>query len=259
MAATVLITGASGLIGRHVAANWDVPGLEPGIIDRHVDDLLKPGVPSDVVSRLRPVAVLHLAWVASGTDGYRDSPENEAWVEASLELERACRALGAWFIGTGTAVVKASGGRDAYSTAKTRLRHALSPRIEAGALTWIRPFYVFDPELRRPALVDEALSASTSGTALCLRTPNNNHDFIHASDVGRAISLVVRHRLVGDVQVGSGQLRSVADLVEALGTKWCEEPHPPSLPIQSHEAADIQRLIALGWSPDATEEIFSSV
>ena len=95
MAAVALITGASGLIGRHVIAQWDVDGLTALPVDHAADDLLEPGVAAALVERERPAVVVHLAWSASGTPGYRHSADNERWLRSSLELVRACEAHGA--------------------------------------------------------------------------------------------------------------------------------------------------------------------
>lgn len=256
MATTALITGATGLIGGHVVRHWDIRGLEPVFLDRRSEDLLTPGVPTALVRRLRPAVVVHLAWTASGTPGYRTSPDNDRWVEASLELERACQDAGAWLVATGTVLDSTGDSPDAYSAAKVRLRHALTPAIAAQTVTWLRPYYVVDPEMRRPALIADALAARDAGVTLGLRTPESRHDFIHASDVGRAVVVTVRHRLHGVVPIGSGRLRTVRDLVAALGVPWIPTADAPTAISQHHEAADSTRLRDLGWSPKLTEQLF---
>ena len=95
MAAVALITGASGLIGQHVLRAMGRRGLGADAVDHQRDDLLAPGVPTALVERVQPAVVVHLAWVASGTPGYRDSPDNERWLRASLELARPAAPPGA--------------------------------------------------------------------------------------------------------------------------------------------------------------------
>ncbi len=257
MAAVALITGASGLIGRHVVAQWDLSDLEVVLARHETDDLLSPGVPAALVARVRPLVVVHLAWDASGTPGYRTSPRNGAWVDASLELARACEDAGAWLVATGTPLDTVAEMPDAYAAAKSRLWHMLARRTRAGEMTWIRPYYVVDPDRRRPALVDEALAASERGATLVLRTPESRHDFVHAQDVGRAIVAAVRHGLRGELEVGSGRARSVATLVEALGVAWEPSPDAPGATVlHSSAVADSARLLEVGWSPVRTKELF---
>jgi len=261
LAAVALITGATGLIGRHVLRQWDVPGMRPVAVDRRTDDLLRPGAAAAVVRRLAPAVVVHLAWTASGTPGYRTDSANDTWVESSLELAEASRRSGAWLLATGTPLDSGCGSTDAYSAAKARLRGELQPAVDAGAITWLRPYYVVDPGRRRPALVDEALAARATGARMSLRSPDAAHDFVHASDVGAAIVLAIREDLRGEVPIGSGRLRRVCDLVSALGVAWHPEPQNPltqgpAPTPQHHEAADIGRLRQHGFEPSATEEMF---
>ena len=258
MAPVALITGASGLIGQHVLRHWNVEGMRVEAVDHQRDDLLTPGVPTAVVERVQPAVVVHLAWVASGTPGYRDSPDNEAWLRASLELAQACRAAGASLLATGTSLDASSGAGDAYSRAKRDLWQRLRPAIASGAVTWLRPYYVIDPERRRPALVEHAIAAREAATPVVLRTPDSDHDFIHASDVGRAVVVAVEHRLDGVVPIGSGRLRRVCDLVMALGVPWvpASDQVDTARP-QLHDIADSRRLRELGWAPTDTEKLFA--
>jgi len=258
VAALALITGASGLIGRHVVAQWDVEGLRPEAVEHARDDLLQPGAAAALVERERPAVVVHLAWAASGTPGYRHSDDNERWVRATLELARACADAGATLVATGTSLDKQAAPADAYAASKVRLWGELSAAVAAGAMTWVRPYYVVDPERRRPALVDAALAAKEAGTPVVLRTPDSAHDFIHAADVGSAIVLAVREDMRGEVPIGCGRLRRVCDLVSALGIPW--EPGADAAPApESHleEVADIRRLRERGWTPARTEALFA--
>ncbi len=101
-----------------------------------------------------------------------------------------------------------------------------------------------------------------------LRTPHSRHDFVHAGDVGAAVRTVVRHRLAGEVPVGTGRVREVSELVRALGVPW--EPAPDAVDpragatadpttSQQHDAADTRRLRDHGWAPSRTKELFQGV
>jgi nucleoside-diphosphate-sugar epimerase len=257
VAPVALITGASGLIGRHVLQHWDLDSLRAEGVDHEHDDLLVPGVPTALVERVQPAVVVHLAWAASGTPDYRNAADNARWLESSLELARACAEVGATFVATGTPLDTSSAPGDAYSSSKVRLWRALRPEVASGVITWIRPYYVIDPERRRPALVDHALSAKAAGTPVALRTPDSEHDFIHAADVGRAVVATVRHALRGEVPIGSGRLRRVRDLVAALGVPWVADAGAAgSTASQVDDIADIHRLRELGWTPARTNELF---
>jgi nucleoside-diphosphate-sugar epimerase len=258
VAGTALITGATGLIGASLLTHWDDTGLEPVTVDRSLDDLLVPGTATALVARVQPDVVVHLAWVASGTPAYRSSPDNARWLDASLELAAACLERGSLLLATGTSLEHERAASDAYTSSKNALWQALSGRVATGQVGWLRPFYVFDPARRRPAVVEHAIAARDDGRAVVLQTPHSRHDFVHVDDVATAIVSAASHRLTGELEIGSGVLHAVHELVEALGVSWQPGAAPPATAIpQAHDAADVARLVELGWAPTTTEEFFA--
>jgi len=251
-----LITGGTGLLGSEVIRHWEAADgliVEPGPQGAR-PDLRDPETILALVRRIRPDRVLHLAWVASRTPAYREDPTNAAWVEATTVLAEECVSLGIAFAGTGT-VAETGRGTDAYSAAKAGLRERLTPLIDAGMITWLKPHYVFSIEARRPALVRAALAAIASGEPVHLDTPLEEHDFIEVSDVGRAVLNTLRGDLRGCVPIGSGRTHSALQFAEAMGAKVAPDSGAPAT-IGSTAAADIRRLLATGWVPSATREFF---
>jgi nucleoside-diphosphate-sugar epimerase len=201
--------------------------------------------------------VVHLAWCASGDAGYRTSADNDRWVTAGVELRDACRATGARLWATGTVVDRETDPQDAYTASKAALRRLLAADIDSGEIGWLRPSYVFDEVGRRPALLAHALAAHDRGESAELRTPGSVHDFVHVTDVARAVLTAVAADCRGEVAIGSGRVRSVAALVEALGVAWHPSPTAPAAgSTQAGTAADISRLTDVGWTPRRTEELF---
>jgi nucleoside-diphosphate-sugar epimerase len=257
MAARALITGATGLIGTHLIEQWSDPDIEPVIVDHRSDNLLEPGTPARLVNHVQPSVVIHLAWSASGTLGYRTSNLNDQWLNASNELAEACQQTGARLIATGTILDRVLREGDAYATAKYRLHESLKTKIADGQVTWVRPYYVFDPARKRPEVVAHAMAALSTGAAVSLRSPESAHDFIHAADVAKAILVVAQHELRDVIPIGSGTSRKVRELVAALGVEWRAEPS--SAPeIHDHEVADTTILRMHDWTPSATDLVFHS-
>jgi nucleoside-diphosphate-sugar epimerase len=255
----VLVTGASGLIGTWALAQWPADGPPPVPVRRDEVDLLVPGAAAELVARLRPSGVLHLAWSASGQADYRSSTDNGRWLTTSLELVEACRRHDARLWLTGTVVDDADDAADPYTRSKVQLRHEVAGAVEAGEIGWLRPAYVFDESRGRPALVGQAMSAAAREEPLELSTPDAVHDFVHAEDVGRAVALAVAEGCTGYLPVGSGRLRRVADLVTALGARWrpATQARPPTAAAHAEHAGDIEWLTRRGWTPTRTREFFS--
>jgi nucleoside-diphosphate-sugar epimerase len=253
-----LITGGSGLLGGWVRRWWSPADGRLVVVDHHETNLLLPGEPTRLVDQVRPARVIHLAWSASGTPGYRRSDLNDAWLRTTLELVSAADDVSASMWATGTAVDGGDESSDSYTSAKRSLRSQLGERIETGTLGWFRPFYVFDEARGRPEVVAATLEAQRSGTPVRLRSSGAVHDFVHASDVGAAIVSAVRAGLKGVVDIGSGTARSVADLVTALGWTWQpEESAASAAPAGSSSTAECAALRATGWTPQRTEEFFT--
>lgn len=261
MGRPVLLTGASGLIGCHVRTQWiDGQGLDEELVtvDHSAVDLLDPRAAAGVIRQFRPSAVIHLAWSASGTEGYRHSKANGQWVESSLALVAAAGEVGAAIWATGTVLDRGPGHGDDYTAAKRDLRMRLEPQIAGGQVGWLRPFYVFDERRGRPDLVAAALHAREAGEVMRLRAPDNAHDFVHASDVASAVVTAVREGLQGEIDIGSGVLRTVADLVSILGVWWEQQPNASSAgQLHVDSVADIGPLRTAGWRPHTTEEFFA--
>src|SRR5215469_16223623 len=86
---SVLLTGATGLVGRHARAALEQGGYEVIAVSRRespvICDLLDPSMRRSLIDRYRPTHWLHLAWETR--HGYFwSAPENRTWVSASLDL-----------------------------------------------------------------------------------------------------------------------------------------------------------------------------
>jgi len=252
----VLLTGAAGLIGSSVQDQWDINGTTLVPVHRSETDLLAPGMAARLIEKELPAAVIHLAWCGASTAGNREATENAEWLRASLEIKSACETLGAELYLTGSSLEVAASQGDAYTEAKRRLYAASLDDISGRKVTWLRPYYVFDPAQDSLRVVKAARAARGTGEPVRLMTPFAQHDFVHVQDVASAIVAAVRHRLLGVVEIGSGHLHSVSELVERMGAEWTQATERLEETHAAH-VADVAPLRSTGWRPLATSAFFS--
>jgi nucleoside-diphosphate-sugar epimerase len=242
----ILVTGASGFIGRHamsalLAAGHVVHGLSrrpaetsPG--EWHRVDLFDDGAVDRVLLRVRPTHLLHLGWETEH-GRYWTSPQNLRWVEATLRLARRFQELGGRrFVGVGTcaeytwddAVLKTGPVHERrtprqpqrfYGTAK----HATFELLNAYAASvgldfaWARLFFPYGPGGRAETLVPSVILALREGrTALCTHG-RQQRDFVYVRDAGEALAALVVRDVSGPVNVASGSGTAIAEVVTKLG------------------------------------------
>ncbi len=137
----VLVTGASGFIGRwsvppliaagyevHAVAGRDATRPAPAQLDgalMHRADLLDEAAVDALMARVEPSHLLHFAWIA--TPGvYWTSPDNARWQSAGRRLVRAFKDHG------GTRVVMAGSCAEYDWTRNGVCNEATSPLADAG-------------------------------------------------------------------------------------------------------------------------------
>ena len=98
----VLLTGASGFVGRQVIGplldlSYEVHALGNTVTDARARwyraDLLDQAARRQLIAAVRPQALLHCAW-ETAHGAYWSSPVNLDWVAASLDLARVAAAQG---------------------------------------------------------------------------------------------------------------------------------------------------------------------
>ena len=223
----VLLTGATGFIGRHVLrlrgagevhAVTTRTGRRGGDgVTWHRADLLAS---AEIVADVRPEVLIHLAWYVE-PGRYWTAPENIRWVEASLALLRAfaVRAV-ARAVVAGTSAEydwHAVGERcheqrtplrpaTLYGAAKHALHTAAAPYAEqAGVeLAWGRIFFVYGPGEPEGRLVPSVGRALLAGEPVPTTRGDQVRDFMHVEDVAAAFAALANGDNTGAVNVASG-------------------------------------------------------
>jgi nucleoside-diphosphate-sugar epimerase len=274
----ILLTGATGFIGSHVARALVAAGHQvhalvlPNDNTWRIEDIrsnlqLIFGDLLDSSFILHPSSFdtcIHLAWYVE-PGKYLESPENRRWVERSLVLARALQDAGCKrFVAAGTCFEYATsdgplressptGPRTLYAQSKLELCNALqSLEMETA---WVRFFYQYGPYEDPRRLVPVVINALLRGQEAKLVPGDRGRDFLHISDVASAVAAVAGSNLTGPVNIGLGTPTTVAEIGIKIGEligrpeliKLGALPYSPTEPM--HIVADNRKLCGTGWKP----------
>lgn len=265
----VLLTGASGFVGRHALTALSDAGHEVHAVARHRGaehprviwheaDLLAGCA---VVAQVQPEILLHLAWYAEHGK-FWSSPENVRWVQASLELLQAFAAAGGRRVVMAGTCAEYDWSRELYpedaplrpATLYGAAKHGLHTVAAAYAqqvglsLAWGRLFFLYGPHEAPARFVPSLVRALLAGQRAPMTAGTQRRDFMHVADAGAAFAALADSALTGAVNVASGEsveLQELASLIAAhtggqqllgIGELPMRDSDPPSL------VADAARL-----------------
>lgn len=245
----ILLTGASGFVGRQIARALLAAGHRPVLVLRP-GAMARTGLDADVVDVVETAdlfgesadwwaphladvdAVIHAAWYVE-PGKYLDSAENIRCVAGSLALaEAAAKAGVAHFIGVGTCFeyrlpndhITADapvGPVTLYAAAKLALYHMLEKRLAGSTtdLTWARLFYLYG-EGEHPARLYPTLHRKlAAGEPMALSSGDKLRDFLDVAEAGRLIARLAVTGQAGAVNVCSGKgvtIRAIAEEIADL-------------------------------------------
>lgn len=244
----VLLTGAGGFIGSHVARRLLaeegcelVALLRPGAkLDRIANlsgrlkvvyaDLFSREDAAAVVKNAAPELFLHLAWCAEPGEGLH-SPKNVDFLLGGIELFRAAAAAGCKrVVMAGTSIEYGESPRPVAEDAPIKTsnlyaatKHSLfltareMARREGWAFASARIFNVYGPWENQDRLVPQVIRDLAAGRPCDLTDGEQLRDYLHVEDVAGGLLALARSRLEGAVNIGSGEPVKVGDVARTIG------------------------------------------
>jgi len=285
----VLVTGASGFIGRYALPFLIKNGYEVHAVYNtaridskenkklvwHQCNLLDSEKQKRLLSEIKPSHLLHFAWYAV-PGKYWTSPENLCWVQASLELlrnfvdQKGKRAVVVgtcaeydWSYGFCSEFNTPINPFTLYGICKSSLQKMVEHFAKQTGISqgWGRIFFLYGPYEAPERLVSSVIiSLLQNKTAKCSRG-NQVRDFLYVQDVAEALVGLLDSDVQGPVNIASGQpvslKRVIYQIAEELGRQELVEMS--ALPARENDppllVADVRRLTdEVGWIPKITLE-----
>lgn len=238
----VLVTGASGFVGRpavgalaargfdvHAVARTPPTTRDPGIT-WHAADLLDQCARRTLVEAVGASHLLHLAWYAK-PGAFWAARENAPWVAATVALVDEFASAGghrATFAGTCAeydwsarmplAESAPLAPETYYGVCKDATRRVVEGLAEIRGLSvaWGRIFFLFGPHEDPRRLVANVARSLVAGERAATSAGTQRRDFLHVEDVAGGLAALLASSVTGPVNVASGEGVTVRRIVETL-------------------------------------------
>ena len=281
----VLLTGATGLIGRHVIPvllrrNYEVHAIYCQASDLpygnqegvhwHQCNLLDNELSRKILKAIAPSHLLHLAWYTEHGK-YWAAWDNLRWVQASLALllnfaendgSRAvfCGSCSEydWSYGFCSELVTPTKPATLYGCCKNSLqeifaRFSIESKLSSA---WARVFFFYGPHEHPHRLVSSVISSILQGRCANCTHGNQIRDFLYVKDVADARVSLLDSSVEGPVNIASGQPVHLQQIICRIAEKLgCSDMIDlGAIPVDPNDrplvVADVQRLTQeVGWYP----------
>lgn len=240
----ILVTGATGFIGRHVvtqllqqgktviAVSRTANGLPAHANLKHLSlDLHDPAAVNTFMQQHQPHALIHLAWEA--TPGlFWHSEENFKWLSSSSALlQQFVAAGGETAVLAGTCAEYKWENETLHeenspvnpTTIYSASKHAFHTLAKVIAqdinLIWGRIFLPYGPDEDENKLISHIFREIQAGNEPTFQTPGRAVDFIHVQDVACALVALAHTHVSGTLNICSGNAVTPLEIAQMVSLK----------------------------------------
>jgi nucleoside-diphosphate-sugar epimerase len=283
MSKIVLVTGASGFIGRHTISRLIARGFVVHALANasnkptdlpdcywHQVDLLDSIATTTIIQTIRPSHLLHLAWYAV-PGKYWSSIENLRWVQASLGLVRNFHEAGGqrvvvagscaeydWQHGYCSESLTPRQPNSLYGVCKNSLQEILQSYSSVSGLSsaWGRIFLLYGSHEFPGRLVASIIRSLLQGQEAKCSHGRQIRDFMYVEDVADAFVALLDSEVAGAVNISSGVPIAIKDVATQIAT-IIGQPQLLKLGAIAAAANDVPLLVGnadrlnheLNWQP----------
>ena len=236
----VLVTGATGFVGRHVVKALQNYGYELALFVRNVDDALNLkkldtviiqgdlgnlDAAKNSIQKFNPEVCIHLAWKGIpdySADISKSNLDNSINFLRFIAKETDCRKIvisGSCFeYGKTKGACKESDTVQTtsfFAWAKQSIYNYVSLLCEQSAidLIWFRIFYVYGPGQRAGSLIPAIIYKFSKAECPDIMSPDNKNDFVYVVDVAKAFQIAAINKIPSGIyNLGSGTSTSVYEV-----------------------------------------------
>jgi UDP-glucuronate decarboxylase len=277
----VLLTGATGFIGRHAIDGLIRRGYEVHAISRvHADssanvhwhnvDMFNSMQVENIFKIVRPSHLLHFAWNVEHKS-YMNSVENFRWVESSMDMLSSFKENGGiravfagtcaeydWRYGYLTETLTPCHPSSNYGICKNSLNALVDAFCLSSGMSaaWGRIFFLYGPyEAEQRLVASTVKSLLEDKPALCTHG-EQYRDFLYVEDVADAFCALLDSSIIGPVNIASGEPMKIRELVQMIADIIGKRELLNMGAIASREGepsflcANVDRLMKeVGWRP----------
>jgi len=240
----IMITGASGFLGKYVTEQFAMSGqyevyaitsgrrsveFPKGVIVKNAD-LLNEKETGDLIEEIQPDIMCHLAW-ALEDHKFLNSEKNIDWLAASIfMLRHFIKNKGSQVLFAGSSSEYGIGslgycetvrGREysLYGITKYTFEQFAKTYCESSGVTFVcaRYFSIYGPnDLREGRAIPTAIQTLMKGKKFICRVPYNIWDFVYVEDCARATFQLVEQKCTGCYNVASGKPQMMKDVFRLI-------------------------------------------